>query len=384
MSSVPNWEARYGGGQTYGSNTTVIEGTSEGGHLPGTENASYNVVNNDSLAGAGADRFTIAIVCALKSEVEAVMSVLDSRAAVMPHEGADYAYLSADFAGHRALLVWPVRYGQLDAALAVQHLQQRFGKMELTLLVGVCSGVAQPLGGSDKDPEPIFLGDVIFSDSITKYTCGARWDPEGVNLRNIVPKDAGDKMTQLLNILQLDDYLDLVTKESTTLLNEIISKKDKYSCPGESEDVVFESTYHHIHRACCPESYCNPSVPKICDTAKRTTCAKLGCEPRYARYRPTYASVPRRIHIGRYASEDIVMQNPEIRDNLAKDYKVLAFETAAAGVWQLNTTTLVIKAVCDYGDNHKYTQWQYFAAACAAATAKIFVTHLYPRGNSAA
>ena len=77
------------------------------------------------------------------------------------------------------------------------------------------------------------------------------------------------------------------------------------------------------------------------------------------------------------------MRSPEIRDRLAKDYKVLAFEMEAAGVWQLNTASLVIKAVCDYGDSHKHSQWQNFAAACAAATAKAFVKDFYPRGNSA-
>jgi nucleoside phosphorylase len=337
------------------------------------------VIANKSPAGASDDRFTIAIVCALALELDAVIEVLDSGPIIEPHDGQDYVYQSAVFAGHRVLLVKPAEYGQLDAALAVQNLKLKFGQMELTLLVGICGGVAEPPGD---DVKPIYLGDVIISKSITRYTHAARWYPQDVKVRNIIPQDAGKKLQQLLSFLDSDYYIGKMTTNSATLLEQV-SKKTKYLCPGESEDVAFKSTYHHVHRDGCPAHCCDASPPKVCETAKDMACAKLECDFDQARRRPTYASVPRRIHIGRYASEDIVMRNPEIRDHLAKDWGILAFEMEAAGVWQLNTASLVIKAVCDYGDSHKHKQWQHFAAACAAATAKAFVEIFYPRGNSA-
>lgn len=51
------------------------------------------------------------------------------------------------------------------------------------------------------------------------------------------------------------------------------------------------------------------------------------------------------------------MKNGEIRDQVAKKQKVVAFETEAAGVWNV-FPTVVIKAGCNYADSHKNKLWQ--------------------------
>ena len=98
--------------------------------------------------------------------------------------------------------------------------------MELSLLVGVCGGVAQPPG---EDAQPIFLADVIISNSITRCTHVAGWYSHGVELRNIIPQDAGNKLQQLLSILDTEYFRNEVTTTSATLLTQF-SGRARYLC----------------------------------------------------------------------------------------------------------------------------------------------------------
>ncbi|XWW94312.1 hypothetical protein V2A60_002255 [Cordyceps javanica] len=328
-----------------------------------------------------AGQFPIAIICALALELDAVIRLLDSPPTIVPHEGQDHIFLSATFAGQQVLLVKPQEYGKLDAALAMQCLQHQFGKMELTLIVGVCGGVAQPCSNGTSIPAPIFLGDVVISKSIVNYIHAAGISPEGVQMKSAIPQDAAPKLRQLLGYLNTEYYMTQLTSESAAILGQHFNDS-KYACPGASEDLAFDSAYHHAHRYHCPTGSCTSTPPRFCSKAKSTTCADLNCDLGMARRRPDYSQTARRIHVGTYASDDVVMRDPRIRDSLAKNHSVLAFEMEASGIWQLNAACLVIKSVSDYGDSHKHKHWQDYAAACAAATAKVFVKRFYPKGKN--
>ncbi|ATY65019.1 kinesin, putative [Cordyceps militaris] len=328
-------------------------------------------------------KFAIAIICALALELDAVIKLFDGLPEIVPHERRDTIFLSAMFAGHPVLLVKPQQYGKLDAALAMQCMQQRFGEMELTILVGVCGGVAQPYGDGPSAPAPIFLGDVVIGNSIVHYIHAAGISPQGLQMKSAAPQVAGTKLRQLLGYLETEYYMQQVTAQSAAILEQHF-RDAEYRCPGESEDLAFSSSYHHLHRRCCPTGCCTSNPPMFCSIAKATPCSDLDCDLEQARRRPTYSQVPRRIHVGTYASDDVVMRDPQVRDSLAKNSNVIAFEMEASGIWQLNTTCLVIKSVSDYGDSHKHKHWQNYAAACAAATTKAVVEHFYPRGARAA
>jgi nucleoside phosphorylase len=59
-----------------------------------------------------------------------------------------------------------------------------------------------------------------------------------------------------------------------------------------------------------------------------------------------------------------------VRDTLARDEEVLCFEMEVAGLVD-HIPCVVIRGICDYSDTHKNDLWQGYAAATAAAYAKI-------------
>ena len=75
------------------------------------------------------------------------------------------------------------------------------------------------------------------------------------------------------------------------------------------------------------------------------------------------------IHYGLIASADQVMKDAHTREKLAKEQGILCFEMEAAGLMD-RFAYVVIRGICDYSDTHKNFDWQWYAAATAAAYAK--------------
>jgi nucleoside phosphorylase len=63
------------------------------------------------------------------------------------------------------------------------------------------------------------------------------------------------------------------------------------------------------------------------------------------------------------------MKHATTRDELKQKYKVLCFETEAAGLMN-NFPCVIIRGISDYADSHKNDLWKEYAAATAAAFAK--------------
>lgn len=344
--------------------------------------ASSIATSQDTPRTAATNEFTFAIICALAIELDAVISVLDDGPCTVPHGRKDYVYLSAKFASHEVLLVRPQQYGKLNTALVAQDLEQQFGRMELIILVGVCGGVPQLHSNNQNLLNSVFLGDVIIGNSTICYMHGARASPQGFDLRSAVSQQTSPKLRQILGYLDTAHYRKLLDYESARVFGQHFGDT-KYLAPGQLEDVAFESTYHHMHRGECPMGCCNATPPTFCAQAKAASCSQLGCDFTRARHRPSLTTRPRRIHVGKYASDDVVMRHPEMRDRLAQDHHVLAFDMEGSGISQVNDAFLIIKSVSDYGDSHKHKDWQNYAAACAAATTRVFVECFYPLGKSA-
>jgi nucleoside phosphorylase len=81
------------------------------------------------------------------------------------------------------------------------------------------------------------------------------------------------------------------------------------------------------------------------------------------------------IHYGLIASANRVLKDAAVRDRWAREHGILCFEMEAAGV--MNTfPCLVIRGICDYADSYKSKEWQEYAAAAAAAYAKLLLTEV--------
>ena len=69
------------------------------------------------------------------------------------------------------------------------------------------------------------------------------------------------------------------------------------------------------------------------------------------------------------------MKSAETRDKLGREHNVLCFEMEGAGIMN-NLPCLIIRGICDYADSHKNRRWQNYAAATAAAYAKLLLSRL--------
>ena len=112
------------------------------------------------------------------------------------------------------------------------------------------------------------------------------------------------------------------------------------------------------------------------DVLTRTTCAACrsgvpcplrGCRVEHRVPRRTNEPV---VHYGLIASGNRVVKDSKLRDRLAREYGVMCFEMEAAGVVNA-VDCLVIRGICDYCNMDKNDIWQNYAAAAAAAYAKL-------------
>lgn len=130
----------------------------------------------------------------------------------------------------------------------------------------------------------------------------------------------------------------------------ISDRHPEYKRPDIQTDTLYKASYMH--------------------NARYKTChqCKDGEIPR----NPRIESYPI-IHYGLIASGNSLMRDGRMRDRLGAKHNVLCFEMEAAGV--VNTIPcVVIRGICGYCDSHKNKLWQEYAAATAAAYAKLLLS----------
>jgi nucleoside phosphorylase len=122
-----------------------------------------------------------------------------------------------------------------------------------------------------------------------------------------------------------------------------------YRYQGEDHDQLFEATYDHQGDETCDD-----------------------CDPKLIVQRPAREDPAPRIHYGKIASGNKMMKHGTTRDKIAKEEGVICFEIEAAGLID-NFWCLVIRGICDYADSHKNKLWEPYAAATAAAFARVLL-----------
>jgi nucleoside phosphorylase len=81
---------------------------------------------------------------------------------------------------------------------------------------------------------------------------------------------------------------------------------------------------------------------------------------------------------GPIGSGDKLIKNARKRNELRDKHNVIGLEMEAAGTMS-RIPVGVIRGVCDYGDEHKNKEWQPYAAAMAAAYAKVVLHEIQPK-----
>ncbi|KAF7550276.1 hypothetical protein G7Z17_g5837 [Cylindrodendrum hubeiense] len=297
--------------------------------------------------------YTVGILCALPKELFAVRALFDQKHNSFRNlQGDSNTYALGRMKSHLVVTTClPAgEYGTNAAADSASNMKRSFPNIKFCLLVGIG-------GGAPSKENDIRLGDVVVSLPTTRFPGVIQYD------RGKEIEDSTFELTGALQppprslmaaISSLRSNPDLPANPLQQYLEDIVSRvpdsfKLKYKHPGEEHDELFK----HACSTCRTHGECATRDSHLQRRLRRST------------------NQPE-IHYGLIASGNRVIKDAKIRDKLAQEYGILCFEMEAAGV--MNTfPCLVIRGICDYADSYKHKVWQEYAAAAAAAYAKLLL-----------
>lgn len=321
--------------------------------------------------------FTIAIICALPVEADAVVALFDETYGRLgkPYgkvPGDANTYVNGRIGKHNVVLCRMPGPGKRIAAAVATSLRISYRQIKLALVVGACSG-APSISGKN-----LYLGDVLISDALVEYDFGRQhsWGFERkTGVKDILGRP-NPEIRAFLHAFRCSQPRRELECDASRYLETLQRNQARYSHP-RVPDVLFEASYPHNHRARDYSAHCScsetNSLDGMCNDARMKDCDKLGCfgGPVVRRRDVTAAPKPS-LHIGSIASLDAVVRSAKQRDEIIYKEDVAGFEMEGSGVWE-RLPTVVIKGVDGYADGHRSRQWQAYAAATAASAAKAFL-----------
>ncbi|KAM0493932.1 hypothetical protein ACHAP8_008956 [Fusarium lateritium] len=299
--------------------------------------------------------YTVGILCALPLELLAVRALFDDKHCNPKYvRGDSNTYALGTISGHMvvAACLPSGEYGTNAAAESASNMKRTFFNVEFCLLVGIG-------GGAPTQENDIRLGDVVVSLPTTKYP-------------GVIQYDRGKEIEG--NTFELTGSLHPPPRCLMTAVSSLRSNPD---LPSNALQSSLEGIVRRVPETLASR-YQHPG--KYLDCFSRTICLACGedggcpCKGSHLNSRPDRATHFPEIHYGLIASGNRVLKDGSVRDRWAKEYGILCFEMEAAGV--MNTfPCLVIRGICDYADSNKNKIWQHYAAATAAAYAKLLLQH---------
>lgn len=302
------------------------------------------------------DDYTIGIICALHTELKAIRLLFDASHGGIPvskHDQNAYAFGSMCRHNIVATCLPDGEYGTNPAADVASNMKRSFPHLRICLLVGI--------GGGVPSQTDIRLGDVVVSKrhganpGVLPYDMEKALD-KGVFHINGCLDSAPRRVRSVLSEMQSDPAL--AKDPLKDYLQQIQDLDEEYHYPGAVNDKLYMPSYPHaMGEAAC-----------------------TSCSPDGEQQRPPRPSSQPVIHYGTIASGNKVIRDAATRDRWGKEHNVLCFEMEAAGIMNI-LPSLIIRGICDYCDSHKNKLWQRYAAASAAAFAKLLLSHIRPESE---
>ncbi|KAF5264211.1 hypothetical protein FOXYS1_5008 [Fusarium oxysporum] len=281
----------------------------------------------------------VGILCALSKELLAVRAMFDEDLGRTAHEDDSNSYVFGRIANHTivATSLPNGEYGTATAAVTANDMKRTY-KPQVLLLVGIGGGV--PSSKHD-----IRLGDVVVGQHIVQYDLGSETGESFKIKDQRLPGPPRSLMSAINSLLSNPHPKDNSLSPYLAAISALEGMA-RYSYQGQDRDVLFQSC-----------SACR-STTRRCDHVRQRDLRKDG---------------EVMIHYGKIASGNRLVKNAVFRDQIAAQHDVMCFEMEAAGVAN-SIPCLVIRGISDYCDENKNDEWQEYAAATAAAYAKLLLT----------
>ncbi|KAF3316766.1 hypothetical protein TWF173_001429 [Orbilia oligospora] len=293
------------------------------------------------LSAVERDRYTIAWVCALYTELAAAQAMLDEiHDAVATDPNDSNTYILGSIGRHNVVVAClpDAQYGTNNAANVLTNLIRTFKFIRLGLMVGI--------GGGVPSTADIRLGDIVVGTRVMQYDLGKIVE-DGEIQRTAIAKIPHSSAGTVVSTLRAKHVLG--QSRIPSILREKLGEHPNYGRPDLPDRLFTANSQHISSTASCDE----------CDESKLITrVARLSFNPV--------------VHYGVIASGNKVIKSGTIRDNIAGELDAICFEMEAAGLMDI-LPCLPIRGICDYSDAHKNKSWQSYAAATAAAYAREFL-----------
>ncbi|KAI0830393.1 purine and uridine phosphorylase [Hypoxylon sp. FL0890] len=304
--------------------------------------------------------YCIVWIAPLEIEARAALHMLDHRhnGGFPMTRGDDYVFKAGDMCGHNiviATLPAGQEYGTGSAAALASQAKRFFPNFWFGLLVGVAAGIPDL---SQCPPRDIRLGDVLVSMPDLDRPGAVAYD---------LGKDTGKNELELLR----QGY---ILAQTETVVRSAISSI-KLESPDENK--LFQEYYEAIKdKRHANGTFMDPGQ----EHDKLYQVDDDGVE-RLVERQLRSDSQRTLVWYGPIGSGEKLMKNAAKRDHLRDHYDIIGLEMEAAGI--MNRIPVgVIRGACDYADEHKNKQWQPYAAAMAAAYAKVILSQISPRNRT--
>ena len=314
---------------------------------PGTTVPSRDLQSQRQLPR---EAYTIGWICPLLVELSAALAMLDEEHVIPKQDAGDAnTYTVGQIHQHSVVIAClpHLGYGTNNAATVANNMRRSFPSIRLQLIVGIGGGIP---GKAD-----VRLGDVVVGHKVLQHDIGKLKD--GILEVMGAPVEAPLEAMSAITMMQASHRRH--SRSILTVLSEVVRKSPAIMGDADKsqlQDWLYESSYEHIESS---------STCDVCDSSRRTV-------------RPPRISNNPVVHYGTIASGNQVLKHAQTRDRLCQTHDVLCVEMEAAGLIR-NSSSLVIRGICDYADSHKSKEWQPYAAVVAAAYAREFLYFLPAR-----
>ena len=289
---------------------------------------------------------TVGYICPLYTELKAVLASFDRNLSSRTIRGSRYFY---GMIRDRAVVAvqFPFKQtGPITAANCAHKLMQAHPSLEeegsFCLLVGIAGGIWTP-------ETDVRLGDVVIGTRTWDWRTGKTTSRGFVSTED--PRRAPAYLLDGLGefLYRRNRLGPMIEDQIVQMQTRSSTKDDGWVFPGQEEDILYKVDYKH------------PEAP---------TCED--CDRRQVRKRRLRLDALPRVHDGLVASGNTVLKDAINRETLELR-GALAVEMEACGVLEL---FVCVRGISDYADSHKNDIWQPYAAATAAACARLLIDSL--------